>query len=96
MENNTIDNSKNPACHGCAVKFFCTSAQNKEKSVNLRAVFVCYVIPIILVVGLLALGTKVWGEGVGILLSLGSLVPYYGMLYLVRNKTIITKISTNV
>lgn len=96
MENNTTETSQNPACHGCAVRLFCTSGQNKERTVNLKAVFICYVLPMILLVGLLALGTKLWGELPGILLSLGSLIPYYTILYLLRNKTIITKISTNV
>ena len=52
-----------------------------------RAVIFAYVIPVIILVGMiLILNALKFDEGINALISIGSLVPYYLVLYLFRNK----------
>ena len=52
-----------------------------------RAVIFAYVIPVIILVGMIfILNTLKFDEGINALISIGSLVPYYLVLYLFRNK----------
>ena len=51
-----------------------------------KAVIFAYVIPVILLVGMIfILNTLKFDEGINALISIGSLVPYYLILYLFRN-----------
>ena len=51
------------------------------------AVIFAYVIPVILLVGMIfILNALKFDEGINALISIGSLVPYYLVLYLFRNK----------
>ncbi len=51
---------------------------------GLRAVWIAYAIPLLLMVGVLFLGCTLWGEDVGALLALLLLGLYYAGLYLFR------------
>lgn len=52
-----------------------------------RAVIFAYVIPVIILVGMIfILNALKFDEGINALISIGSLVPYYLVLYLFRNK----------
>ena len=52
-----------------------------------KAVIFAYVIPVILLVGMIfILNALKFDEGINALISIGSLVPYYLVLYLFRNK----------
>ena len=51
------------------------------------AVIFAYVIPVIILVGMIfILNALKFGEGINALISIGSLVPYYLILFLFRNK----------
>lgn len=52
-----------------------------------RAVVFAYVIPLIILVAMIfILSALKINEGISALISIGSLVPYYGILFLFRNK----------
>ena len=52
-----------------------------------RAVIFAYVIPVIILVGMIfILNALKFDEGINALISIGSLVPYYLVLYLFKNK----------
>ena len=52
-----------------------------------KAVIFAYVIPVILLVGMIfILNALKFDEGINALISIGSLVPYYLILYLFRNR----------
>lgn len=53
---------------------------------GLRAVYICYLVPLVLLIAFLFFGVKMTGkDSVGIALSMGVLVLYYVILYLFRN-----------
>ena len=60
---------------------------NVEGSVvqGLRAVYICYLIPLFLMMISLFAGVKLWGDLVGVLLSLTALAAYYCVLFMFRN-----------
>jgi sigma-E factor negative regulatory protein RseC len=68
---------------------------------GLRAVYICYLIPLLLMVVSLFIGVKMGGDLTGILLSLAVLAVYYAVLYVFRNNIgkhfgfIVKKISNN-
>ena len=68
---------------------------------GLRAVYICYLLPLLLMVISLFAGVKMGGDLMGVLLSLCILAVYYGVLYVFRNRIgehfgfIIRKIGTN-
>lgn len=51
---------------------------------GLQAVYICYVIPLVLIVACLFVGTHTWGELTGIVLSIIVMTAYYTVLYLFR------------
>lgn len=53
---------------------------------GLRASVLAYVVPLILMLVALFLGTRLYGEGIGALAALLVLAPYYGVLYMLRDK----------
>ncbi len=53
---------------------------------GLLASLLAYVAPLILMVAALFIGTRLSGEGTGALAALLVLAPYYGVLYLFRDK----------
>lgn len=53
---------------------------------GLKAVWIAYAIPLLLMVGVLFLGCTLWSEDVGALLALLLLGLYYGGLYLFRGR----------
>lgn len=53
---------------------------------GLKAVYVGYLIPLVLVVVLLTVGIKLIGEGAGILFVFMGLLMYYSGLYMFRDK----------
>ena len=55
-------------------------------SQGLRAVYLCYLIPLVLMILFLFLGYHLGGELTGIVFSLFILTVYYFVLYLCRNK----------
>ncbi len=59
-----------------------------QKSIGYRAVLWAFVIPIIILVSVLVVSISVWnlGEIKAALAAILSLVPYYAMLYLLRNR----------
>lgn len=58
-----------------------------RSSLGLQAVLLAFLLPVILVVGLVAVGIQLgWGESASALVGLGFLVPYYLILYLMRDK----------
>lgn len=52
---------------------------------GLRAVYICYLIPLLLTVASVYLGVHYWNDMAGVLLSLSVLAVYYVTLYLFRN-----------
>ena len=52
---------------------------------GLRAVYICYLIPLLLTVASVYLGVRYWNDMAGVLLSLSVLAVYYVTLYLFRN-----------
>lgn len=52
---------------------------------GLRAVYICYLIPLVLVVASVYFGVSFWNDMVGVFLSLSVLTVYYVILYLFRN-----------
>ena len=102
------------ACATCSIKGHCTSADTKEKlidvadrnasnykvgdhvwvvgelSMGYMAVLLAFVIPFLILVLSLFIFMAIWGNELSAsLISLGLLVPYYGVLWL--NKTRIGK-----
>ena len=58
-----------------------------KSSQGFKALFLAYLLPFILVMAVLIISTKLSvNEGLGGLLSLGILIPYYLILYLFRNR----------
>lgn len=58
-----------------------------QSSMGLLAVFLAFVIPIILVVSIIAWGTnRQWDESITGLAGLLFLIPYYWILYLLRDR----------
>ncbi len=58
-----------------------------QTSMGLQAVLLAFVIPLLLVVSIIAVGTVInWDEGMSALVGLAILVPYYGVLYRMREK----------
>ncbi|MDR0429804.1 MAG: SoxR reducing system RseC family protein [Tannerellaceae bacterium] len=58
-----------------------------QTSMGLQAVFIAFVIPLLLVVCTIVLSTSInWSESVSALTGLVLLLPYYGILYLFRDK----------
>ena len=53
---------------------------------GLRAVYICYMIPLVLLIVSVYLGVRLSGDMLGVFLSLGVLAIYYIVLYLRRNK----------
>lgn len=53
---------------------------------GLRASVLAYIVPLILMLIALYLGTRLGGDGIGALAALIVLVLYYGVLYLLRDK----------
>ncbi|MBO4549723.1 MAG: SoxR reducing system RseC family protein [Bacteroidaceae bacterium] len=53
---------------------------------GLRASVIAYVLPLILMLVALFIGTRLNGEGIGALAALLVLALYYGILYLLRDK----------
>jgi len=52
---------------------------------GLRAVYICYMIPLVLLIVSVYLGVRLSGDMLGVFLSLGVLAIYYIVLYLFRN-----------
>lgn len=52
---------------------------------GLRAVYICYLVPLLLVVASVYFGVRFWNDMVGVFLSLSVLAVYYVILYLFRN-----------
>ncbi len=52
---------------------------------GLRAVYICYMIPLVLLIVSVYLGVRLGGDMLGVILSLGVLVIYFVVLYLFRN-----------
>jgi sigma-E factor negative regulatory protein RseC len=58
-----------------------------RQSLGVVAVLLCYVVPLVVLVGALAVAISLGcSEGVSALISLGSMALYYAILYLFRNK----------
>ncbi len=58
-----------------------------ERTLGFKALFLAYVIPLLLLVTILILGTVIFeDEAIAGIVSLISLLPYYSILYLTRNK----------
>lgn len=52
---------------------------------GLRAVYICYMIPLVLLVASVFLGVRLGGDMLGVLLSLSVLAVYFFVLYLFRD-----------
>ena len=52
---------------------------------GLHAVYICYLVPLALMIAFLFAGIKIGGELAGIILSMAVLAVYYFLLYLFRN-----------
>lgn len=52
---------------------------------GLRAVYICYMIPLVLLIVSVYLGVRLSGDMLGVILSLGVLAIYFVVLYLFRN-----------
>jgi sigma-E factor negative regulatory protein RseC len=58
-----------------------------ESSMGMQAVLLAFVLPLLLVVGAIVFGTyNKWDDGLSALGGLLLLLPYYGVLYLLRDK----------
>lgn len=58
-----------------------------KNSLGLQAVFLAFVIPVIIVLAVVAIGTSCqWNETTSGIAGISLLIPYYGILYLLRNK----------
>ena len=53
---------------------------------GLRAVYICYLLPLVLMITFAFIGVSLGGDFAGILFSLGILAVYYLVLYLFRNR----------
>ncbi len=56
-----------------------------KKELGLKAVFWAYVFPFILLFAVLLTASSVFPEWIAGLLALGILIPYYGLLYLLKS-----------
>ena len=56
-----------------------------RKDLGLKAVFWAYVFPFILLISVLIISSSIYKEWIAGLLSIAVLVPYYFMLYVLRN-----------
>jgi sigma-E factor negative regulatory protein RseC len=66
-----------------------------KQSLGVVAVLLCYVVPLVVLVGALAVAIAMnCSEGVAALISLGSTALYYAVLYLFRNRISKTVIFT--
>ena len=90
------------ACSGCHAKSMCTASESKEKiievpdeevqlcgqsSLGLQAVLLAFVFPLIIVFAAIVTGTSMqWEETTSGLTGLLLLVPYYCILYFLRDK----------
>lgn len=58
-----------------------------QSSLGLQAVFLAFVVPLVIVIGVIITGLQSgWSEGRSAFFGLLTLVPYYGVLYLMRDK----------
>ena len=58
-----------------------------RQSLGVAAVVLCYVVPLIVLVGALTVTVTIGiSEGISALISLGSIMIYYAVLYLFRNR----------
>jgi sigma-E factor negative regulatory protein RseC len=58
-----------------------------RSSLGLLAVLFAFVLPLVLVISMVVIAIRLgWGEAAGALSGLLSLVPYYSILYLMRDK----------
>ena len=59
-----------------------------KTSIGYKAVLWAFVLPLILLIGVVLLSVRVWGVGElqAALISLVALVPYYALLYIMRHK----------
>ena len=58
-----------------------------RQSMGLMAVLLCYVVPLVVLVGALAVAVSFgFSEGVSALISLGATTLYYGLLWLFRKR----------
>lgn len=53
---------------------------------GLRASVLAYIVPLVLMVAVIFIGTRLGGEGIGALAALLVLALYYGVLYLLRDR----------
>lgn len=53
---------------------------------GLRAVYIGYLVPLVLMVCALAIGVMLWDEGTGAVLSILALATYYAVLYIFRGR----------
>ncbi len=53
---------------------------------SIRAVWLAYLLPLLLMLPLLFFSVRFWGEAVGALLSMGLLAVYYAVLYALRER----------
>ena len=74
------------ACSTCSVKGHCSSADSKEKVIEIT-VFLAFVIPLfLLILGLFVFKTVLHSELYGALAALAVLVPYYYIIWLNRTR----------
>lgn len=52
---------------------------------GIRAVYICYVIPLLVLVCVLVAGIQMFGEAMGAVVALASLSLYYAVLYFMRD-----------
>lgn len=59
-----------------------------KTSIGYRAILWAFVLPLILLIGMIIVSTSVWNfnESQGAIAALVALIPYYAILYLTRNK----------
>ena len=84
------------ACSTCKVAAHCNASETKEKivevrvadaSVGFRASLYGYLLPLVAMVAtLIAVLATTHSEGMAAVSALGILVPYYAVLYLMRNR----------
>lgn len=56
-----------------------------KKELGLKAVFWAYVFPFILLFAVLLIASAVYAEWIAGLVAIGVLIPYYGLLYVLKN-----------
>lgn len=58
-----------------------------QSSLGLQAVLLAFVLPLVIVIGMIAIGHSIgWEDGTNALVGLLTLLPYYSILYLKRDK----------